>query len=336
MCGKELNWLKDELSTLKAVLKKIDYIIGSPQVEMLTKAIMILMEEPSTLSTGIMDQYHRVTGAEFVYHEQSSFNYQKLVLQYLLEEYEAARETVLEMIKLMKTYKDPLVDPLANCYLSLALLAVFGQVPDGEKEEILTQVNDNQDLLEKLARSAPSNYLHKYHLVEAERLRVLNGEPDTTMQLYDQAIALARESEFIHEEALADELAARYLLSQGKNDAARSYLRSAMEQYEAWGAKRKVAHLKSRYPGLISDDRAGEVVSPPANLDLATMLKASEAISSTLELEPLLEILLGILMENAGAQTAALLLETEGQSLIAARGSAEQIECLLPLSLPVE
>ena len=108
-----------------------------------------------------------------------------------------------------------------------------------------------------------------------------------------------------------------------------------MEKYEAWGAKRKVAHLKSRYPGLIVDDRA-EAASPSANLDLATILKASEAISSTLELEPLLEILLGILIENAGAQTATLLLETEGQSLFAARGSAEQVECFLPLSLPVE
>ena len=66
------------------------------------------------------------------------------------------------------------------------------------------------------------------------------------------------------------------------------------------------------------------------------MLKASEAISSTLELEPLLEILLGILIENAGAQTATLILETEGRSLIAARGSSEQVECFLPLSLPVE
>ncbi len=140
MCGKELNWLKGELSTLKVALEKIDYIIGSPQLEMLTKAVMILMEEPSTLSSGIMGQYHRVTGAEFVYHEQSHFNYQKLVLQTLFGEYEAARETVFEMINLMKTYKDSLADPLANCYLSLALLAVCGQVPDGEKEEILTQV----------------------------------------------------------------------------------------------------------------------------------------------------------------------------------------------------
>ena len=125
-------------------------------------------------------------------------------------------------------------------------------------------------------------------------------------------------------------------VSQGQNDDASSYLRSAMEKYEAWGAKRKVAHLRSRYPGLIADDRAEGVASPSANLDLTTMLKASEAISSTLELEPLLEILLGILMENAGAQTAALILETEGQSLIAARGSTEQVEYFLPLSLPVE
>ena len=336
MCGKELNWLKEELSTLKLALEKTDYIIGSPQVEMLTKAVTILMEEPSSLSSGIMDQFHRVTGAEFVYHEQSHFNYQKLVLQTLFGEYEAARETVFEMINLMKTYKDALVDPLANCYQSLALLALCNQGSEGEKEEILTRVNDNQDTLEKLARCAPPNYLHKYHLVEAERMRVLEGQSDAILSHYDQAIALARESEFIHEEALADELAARYLLNQGQNDAVSSYLRSAMEKYEAWGAKRKVTHLKSRYPGLIVDDRADAAASPSANLDLGTMLKASEAISSTLELEPLLEILLRILIENAGAQTAVLILETEGQSLIAARGSAEQVEYFLPLSLPVE
>ena len=87
---------------------------------------------------------------------------------------------------------------------------------------------------------------------------------------------------------------------------------------------------------MIADDRAEGAVSPSANLDLATILKASEAISSTIELEPLLEILLGILIENAGAQTAALILESEGRSLIAARGSAKQVECFLPLSLPVE
>ena len=335
MCGKELNWLKGELSTLKLALKKIDYILGSPRVEMLMKTVMVLMEEPATLSSGIMDQYHRVTSTEYSYYEQSHFNYQKLVLQTLFGEYEAARETVFELINLMKTYKDSLVDPLANCYRSLALLAVYGQVPDREKEEILTQVHEHQETLEKLARCAPSNYLHKYHLVEAERMRVLEGEPDTIMHHYDQAIALARESEFIHEEALANELAARYLLNQGQNDDAGSYLRSSMEKYEAWGAKRKVAHLKSRYPGLIADDRA-EAASPSANLDLGTILKASEAISSILELEPLLEILLRILIENAGAQTATLILETEGQSLIAARGSAEQVEYFLPLSLPVE
>ena len=336
MCGKELNWLKGELSTLKADLKKIDFIIGSPRVEMLIKAVTILLDEPSTLSTSIMDQYDRVTSAEYVYNEHSCFNYQKLVLQTLFEEYEAARETVFEMINLMKTYKYAFIESQANCYLSLALLAVWGQVPEREKEEILTQVDDNQETLEKLARCAPPNYLHKYHLVEAERLRVLEGESDAILSHYDQAIALARDNEFIHEEALADELAARYLLSQGQNDAASSYLRSAMEKYEAWGAKRKVAHLKSRYPWLNADDRAEGAVSPSANLDLATILKASEAISSTIELEPLLEILLRILMENAGAQTATLILETEGQSLIAAHGSAEQVESFLPLSLPVE
>ena len=239
MCGKELNWLKGELSTLKLALKKTDYILGSPQVEMLTKAITILMDEPSTLSSGIVDQYHRGTGAEYVnLMNRASFNYQKLVLQTLFEEYEAARETAFEMINLMKTYKDSLADPLANCYQC-------PRSPGGlrpgeltwEKEEILTQVNDNQALLEKLARCAPPNYLHKYHLVEAERLRVLEGQSDAILSHYDQAIALARESEFIHEEALANELAARYLLNQGQSDAARSYLRLSIGEIRSLGGK---------------------------------------------------------------------------------------------------
>ena len=66
MCGKELNWLKGELSTLKVALEKIDYIIGSRHAEMQMKTVMNLMEEPATLSTGIVDQYDRGTGAEYV------------------------------------------------------------------------------------------------------------------------------------------------------------------------------------------------------------------------------------------------------------------------------
>ena len=52
---------------------------------------MILMEEPATLSSDIMDQYDRGTDAEYQPPERSCFNYHKLVLLYLFEEYEAAR-----------------------------------------------------------------------------------------------------------------------------------------------------------------------------------------------------------------------------------------------------
>ena len=135
-----------------------------------------------------MDQYDMVTNADYRYGEHSNFNYHKLVLQYLFEEYEGARETVLDMINLKKTFKDPIIHPQADFYISLTFLAVYGQVPEAEREKILTQVHYNQDTLEKLARSAPSNYLHKHHLVEAERMRVLGGEPDTIMHHYDLSL----------------------------------------------------------------------------------------------------------------------------------------------------
>ena len=80
ICGKELNWLKGELSSLKVALEKIDFIIGFSMTEMLTKAVVILMEEPATLSSDIMDQYDRGTDEAYQPPEQSCFNYHKLVL----------------------------------------------------------------------------------------------------------------------------------------------------------------------------------------------------------------------------------------------------------------
>ena len=131
-----------------------------------------------------------------------------------------------------------MIDPLANCYL---IPRSPGSLRPGEltgkRRRSSPRFDDNQDTLEKLARCAPPNYLHKHHLVEAERMRVLEGQSDAIMHHYDQAIALARENEFIHEEALADELAARYLLNQGQNDAAQNLPALSIGEVRSLGSK---------------------------------------------------------------------------------------------------
>ena len=55
------------------------------------------------------------------------------------------------------------------------------------------------------------NYLHKWHLVEAEWARV-SGAELAAMKHYDQAISLARKNGFPQEEALANADSATNLL----------------------------------------------------------------------------------------------------------------------------
>jgi GAF domain-containing protein len=187
------------------------------------------------------------------------------------------------------------------------------------QEEILKNVALSQERMKQWARHAPMNYLHKYHLVEAEKARVL-GQLLEAEEFYEQAIQGARENRYIQEEALAYELAAKFYLGRGREKIAQLYMKEAHYCYERWGATAKVKDLETRYPQFFSQS---SVVKAPSirttagttssrsgiAFDLATVMKAAQAISSEIELEQLLSSLMQILIENAGAQTGCLLLE---------------------------
>ncbi|MFL9453913.1 hypothetical protein AB0758_22780 [Tolypothrix bouteillei VB521301_2] len=91
---------------------------------------------------------------------------------------------------------------------------------------LLARVQANQEKIQKWAHHAPMNHLHKFYLVEAERYRVLD-EKLAAIEMYDKAIALARENEYINEEALACELAAKFYLSWDKQSIAKTYMTDA-------------------------------------------------------------------------------------------------------------
>ena len=172
------------------------------------------------------------------------------------------------------------------------------------------------------------NHLHKYHLIQAERARVL-GQLLEAEDFYEQAIQGAKENDYLREEALAYELAAKFYLGRGREKFAQLYMREAHYCYKRWGATAKVKDLETRYPQFFSQSsvmadttslKASKTTSNTSDVafDLATIMKASQAISSEIELEQLLHALMQILIENAGAQTGYLLLENAGEWTIEA------------------
>ena len=103
------------------------------------------------------------------------------------------------------------------------------------------------------------------------------------MDLYEQAIRSARANGFVHNEALANELAARFYAARGFEKIANAYLRDARYGYLRWGADGKVRQLDELYRQLRVEEPisgpAGTIGAPVEHLDLATVLKVSQAVS---------------------------------------------------------
>ncbi|NET16544.1 MAG: diguanylate cyclase, partial [Okeania sp. SIO1H6] len=253
----------------------------------------------------------------------------KMMLCYLFEEIESIQEYVEEIKGYVLASPGLVSQPIFYFYDSLIALA---NVSKSKKEvsEVMERVEENQrQLKQQWAESAPMNYQHKVDLVEAEKCRVL-GKKSEAIELYDKAISAAQENKYIQEEALANELAAKFYLGCAKEKVASIYMQEAYYCYASWGAKAKTNQLEEKYPQLlapifqsekysshpshtkIQTSCGGQVTTTSSNLDLASVIKASQAISEEIELEVLLSKMTRIVAENAGSNKCVLLLYNSG------------------------
>jgi PAS domain S-box-containing protein len=146
--------------------------------------------------------------------------------------------------------------------------------------------------------------------VSAEIVR-LGGRDLDAMRLYEEAIRAARENGFVQNEGVANELAAQFYLKRGIEKVARSYLRDARYCYLCWGALGKVQQLDERYPAIAEQAAVRPTTTIGTSveqLDLGTVMKASQAIAGEIVLEKLIETLMVIALEHAGAERGLLIL----------------------------
>jgi PAS domain S-box-containing protein len=175
--------------------------------------------------------------------------------------------------------------------------------------------------LAQWAENCPENFADRAALVAAEIAR-LNGRDLDAMRLYEGAIRLAHEHGFVQNEGLANELAARFYAARGFDTIAHAYLRSARYCYLRWGADGKVRQIEQSHPHL---REAGAALGPTATiaasverLDLGTVVKMSQAISEPIVLEKLIDTLLVMAVEHAGAERGLLILPSGDGHRVAA------------------
>jgi len=265
-------------------------------------------------------------------------------LSYLLEDFEESLNALEKAGEILSAVAGFTTSSGYYYYGSLVLLQQYSALsaeaqPETWAEswaESWAQIEANQAKLKSWAQSCPENFLHKMLLVEAERCRCLNHKLEA-VDLYDQAIASARDNGYIQEEALANELAAKFYLKWDKEAIAADYLQKAYFGYARWGAQAKTERLEKDYAHLLSPilEKPAQSLNPfetqgtilassfsmhaltqiscsttSANtfLDFTAILKASQILSRSIEINELLRQLSTLILQNSGGDRCALLL----------------------------
>ena len=218
-------------------------------------------------------------------------------------------------------------------------------LPEKLREEILGYL----EKLELWSLHCPENFLHWYKLVQAE-YEGLTGDAFKALGLYEEAIRAAAEGEFLQNQALACELTARFYFSRELPGAAQVYLRESFHLYGLWGARKKTEQLEEEFGELLLSQERRKVreseqsfatlgtgtnaasswesdtpsSTGTSRLDFQSLLKSSNIIIQELKLEGVLERILDIMIENAGAERGVIILERNGEFIVEAQRYADR------------
>ncbi|MEH2272341.1 MAG: AAA family ATPase [Nostoc sp.] len=355
--GVNLDTLEPELSAYSAALAQVKQDSARIYLDMVRQTVQQLREmvsQPDRLIGTVYDetvmlpkhqQDNDLTAIAFVY------TY-KLLLAYYFGNYQAALDYITQGKSYLMAASGMVHIPTFHFYAALTYLALVPTKSDIELSVILAEFKTYETILHQWAHNAPMNHKHKWHLVEAEKCRVFGNKLEA-MEQYDRAIATAKENQYPNEEGLANELAAKFYLDWGKEKIAQTYMTEAYYCYTRWGAKAKVVDLETRYPQLLAtiwqkqqpsftstetmiaisshtiQTSSFNNVSLSEALDLATILKASQSLSSEIELDKLLSTLLEVILQSAGADKCALLMPKGSHWVIEALSQLDQPAILL-------
>ncbi|PYX50556.1 MAG: histidine kinase, partial [Acidobacteria bacterium] len=209
-------------------------------------------------------------------------------------------------------------------YAALTVAALYEKGSADEQQEWRNLLTAHREQLREWAENYAPTFADKHLLVSAEIAR-LEGRALDAMQLYEQAIQSAREHGFVQNEGLVHEVASRYYLARGLETVGYAYLRSARNCYDRWGALGKVKQLDERYPRVHEEHLGASTTStigaPVPQLDVEAVVKASQAFSSEIVLSQLIEKLMRIALEDAGAERGLLILLRGDERQIAAEAT---------------
>ncbi|NEO86967.1 MAG: AAA family ATPase [Spirulina sp. SIO3F2] len=339
--GKNLISLEKKMRKYSAVISEFQQRMVFNLNELHRQTILNLTDlaqtdelEPAMLSGQAYDEAKMLP----IHQEDNDFSslallhIDKLFLSYLFGNHRQAVIIAAQAESYLEGIPGQVFVPLFYFYDALSWLSLYPELDEADKEQAIARISSHQARIAKWARYAPMNYAHKLYLLQAEHHRILGQKVDA-LECYDRAIFGAKENEYLQEEALANECAAKFYLNWGKERIAATYMQEAYYGYARWGAKTKTDDLEANYPQLLipilqkqriefnaldSIDNLTKTLTSTLQsqtqsssniseaLDFSAILQAAQKLASTIELDELLGDITQIVLTNAGAQKIVL------------------------------
>ena len=243
----------------------------------------------------------------------------RTMLQYLFGNYRAAADSGKEAESYEGSALGLYYRANFSFYYALALLALNEQRGKNDTQDYQNLALTHINRLRRWSLLAPVSFAHKLALVEAEQARA-RGKTGKAIERYNDAIRLVRKHENLMDEALICEREALFYTALGREDIAEISLHNALDNYRSWGAYRKVQELEKQFKPLIQRESG--------LIDTSTILKASHTLSQEMHLDKLLEKLMRIALENAGAEKGVLIEMYDDCLMLNARAVGNSVELI--------
>jgi predicted ATPase/CheY-like chemotaxis protein len=304
------------------------------------------------------EEFFKPTGSKLLY---ATYLYGRIITAYLMEEKDqkflldlAARALEIAPTLLAGTFK--VID--VHFYVALTYLSVLDQsdLTGKDKQKYEHIVEDILIKMKYWSECCEANVICKYLLIQAEKARVA-CDYFKSIELYEAAIESARKYSSMNDEALANELCGKMWIKKNKLKYAKIYLSDAYYLYDRLGAVAKVQQLKENFSSVLElhDHVDIQIISPTKHIessiskldeevqnssspiDVATVMKASQAIYAEQKLDEFLDSMMKLVIENSGAQNAIFTLaETYGKLLVVAEGSIDNVIVDTIRAIPLE
>jgi class 3 adenylate cyclase len=223
--------------------------------------------------------------------------------------------------------------PEWKLYSSMAITENYERMSASEKRKYRKIIKENLKWMKFWSKGCPENYQHHLYILQGEQ-QVMAGKNSDALRYYELAIDSAAQNGFIQVEAIANERAAILLEKMNLSRQSRTYLKEAWDLYYKWDAIGKCREMEMKHPAVLKDRIKSQFStdelmaggnterSTTESLDLSSIVKASQSLASQIKLEDLLQSLMYILIENAGAQRGVLLLNQDGKLFLVAEGNS--------------